>query len=116
MPLKGVATSVIVAISPEHSASKPTSDPSPLQANEASSLHLVGFTAQGTLLLAESEGDFTEGDWMSAVDIGRRLCNHQMQTSAEEAAAAGDDVEAPGMAHVLRSITEAKVASEANWR
>ena len=112
-----MATAVIVAIPSQGTNSKPSTDPSPLEANEADSLHLLGFTTQGTLILAESEGDFTEGDWMSAADIGRRVCNRQMQTNTqEETSVAGALAEAPRMAHVLRSITEAKMASEANWR
>lgn len=114
VPLKGIATSVIVALPSDDSGSEAISDPSPLQANEASSLHLLGFTTQGTLLLAESEGNFTDMGWMSAVDVGRKLCNDQMQAEAGDAT--DDEERQPGMARVLRSITEAKVAAEANWR
>ncbi|KAH6689221.1 hypothetical protein F5X68DRAFT_78317 [Plectosphaerella plurivora] len=107
--LKSIAAAVVVALPQGFPKSSAIVNPSPLAANEATSLHLVGFSQKGSLLLTESEGRFTEADWEAAIETGRQSCQ------SNGANAVGED-ETPDMGQFLRSITEARLASDLNWR
>lgn len=119
VPLKGIATCLVVAVPPCSSGSGPVADPSPVEASEAASLHLFGFTPQGALLLAESEGDFTTAEWEAAVAVGQKLCCRQLQAEDGTASTEADDDEQSDVrsaAQVVRLLTEAKSAADSHWR
>lgn len=107
--MKSVAAAAIVALPKGFPESEAVVNPSPLAANEAVSLHLVGFSQQGALLLTESEGKFTVAEWEAAVEVGRHSCQ-------PKEASAMDETETPDMGQFLRSITEARLASDLSWR
>ncbi|KAM0274246.1 hypothetical protein ACHAQH_008028 [Verticillium albo-atrum] len=116
VPLSGTATAVVVAISQANMEQKAVSDPSRRESSEAKSLHVFGYTARGYLLLAESEGNFTASEWDAAAALGRKECCGQMQSTGEEEDDNENEEGNQDMAHVIRSMTEAKAASDVRWR
>ncbi|KAM0329783.1 hypothetical protein ACHAQA_003947 [Verticillium albo-atrum] len=116
VPLEGVATAVVVAVPQEDAARKVVSDPSRREASEAKSLHVFGYTARGDLLLAESEGNFTASEWDAAAALGQKVCCGQLQGTEEDEGEDEDGDDVQDMARVIRSITEAKAASDGRWR
>ncbi|KAL9944783.1 exosome non-catalytic core subunit rrp46 [Verticillium nonalfalfae] len=114
VPLEGVATAVVVAILQATGEPKIVGEPSRREASEARSLHVFGFTAKGDLLLAESEGNFTVGEWDAAAALGLKRCCGQLQGTTEGNDEGEED--AQDMVRTLRSITEAKAASDGRWR
>ncbi|KHJ32069.1 putative exosome complex subunit rrp46 [Erysiphe necator] len=49
-------------------------NPTIAQANMVESLHVMAFTSNGELLLAESEGVFSMTDWNQIYELGRETC------------------------------------------
>lgn len=62
VPLKAIAAAAVLAVS-EDEAKHIKADPTAAEADVASSLHVVGFTSDNELFLAESEGIFSPEDW-----------------------------------------------------
>lgn len=49
-------------------------DPSVEEVDAATSLHVIGFSSQGDLLIAESEGSFNIATWEQVSDIAGTVC------------------------------------------
>lgn len=114
VPLKGTASSVIVALPREGSPGQTIVDPTMDEACKAKSLHFFGFTASGSLLMAESEGEFSFEDWESAADVGRPACHSHLRVPA------GGDYEHHGESQtpsgIVRAMMETKASATLAWR
>lgn len=91
-------------------------DPSEKDLQTAESTHVFAFTAQGGLLLAESEGDFTMAEWEEAHNVANKVCcevekKEGMDMIMDDEKSAGAD-----MQRFLRSAMEAKVTDDLGWR
>lgn len=84
IPLRAIAACVVVATPSEALGREPITTPSPDIMSKAKSLHLLGFTSNGSLLLAESEGEFTLNEWDAAVFAAHSMCCRQIQGLVHE--------------------------------
>ncbi|KAK1599943.1 exosome complex subunit Rrp46 [Colletotrichum navitas] len=107
VPLKAIATCTTLAILED--GSKIIADPSPLEADQAKSLHVLSFTSQNDLLLAESEGAFTIAEWDKVVSTGLKVCSQHREAEL------GSGMHEEGqdwtdMRQFIRTVMEARAA------
>ncbi|KAL2759242.1 hypothetical protein ACRALDRAFT_2033853 [Sodiomyces alcalophilus JCM 7366] len=103
VPLKEIATCVVVATPGEALRQEPIGNPPAVVMREAKSLHLLGFASNGGLLLAESEGECTLEEWARG---------YLLSWTEEENP---DHNNGPNMGQLLRTLVKAKTALEAYW-
>lgn len=117
VPMRATATATAVAIVRQDGATKTIVDPSPREIEIARSVHVLAFTSQDELLLAESEGDFSVKEWDGVYETAKRICCRSMSTR-EGVEMILDDEDAGGrdMRHLLRSAVESKVAADLHWK
>ncbi|KAL2165527.1 hypothetical protein VTH06DRAFT_828 [Thermothelomyces fergusii] len=118
VPMRATATATAVAIVRQGDGTKRTIvDPSPREVETAESVHVLGFTSHDGLLLAESEGDFTVGEWDRVYETAREICCRSAPAK-EGMAMVLDDEQAsgPDMRRFLRSAMESKVAADLHWK
>ncbi|KAK6226668.1 exosome complex subunit Rrp46 [Colletotrichum tabaci] len=107
VPLKGIATCTTLAVL--ENGSKIVADPSPLEVDQATSLHVLSFTSQDDLLLAESEGAFSLTEWDKVVGKGRNVCGQHRQAEPDPVMNE-DDQDSTDMRQFIRTVMEAKTA------
>lgn len=109
VPLKTMATATTVATGMEGreggGASGVVVGPGAGEAARARGLHVLGFTSDGKLVLAESAGSFSAEEWGAALEAGRAAC-----------CPGGDDDAATGVGALTRSALEAEAAAGLHWR
>ncbi|KAI9053517.1 hypothetical protein LZ554_002472 [Drepanopeziza brunnea f. sp. 'monogermtubi'] len=110
MPLSMTLTSVYLALTPEGIISNPT----PLQSQSASSNHVLAFTSNGDLLVAESEGSFTLKDWEGVCEAGKAICCDN--SGAHGDYAMGDDEKDVSLSVFLKSTLEEKIKTDLQWK
>ncbi|KAL1843751.1 hypothetical protein VTJ49DRAFT_132 [Mycothermus thermophilus] len=114
VPMRATATVTAIAISHD----KTIIDPSPRDVETARSVHVLAFTSQDDLLLAESEGDFTVKEWDDVYETAKKICcrpapdGAAMQLDDDESSAAVG----PDLRQFLRSMMESKVAADLHWK
>ncbi|KAH8890853.1 hypothetical protein GQ53DRAFT_649819 [Thozetella sp. PMI_491] len=117
VPMKTTATASVVAIVADGEAKRVVVDPTPRDLEAARSAHVLAFTAQDELLLAESEGDFTMEEWDDACEAAKKVCCQSEQKAdidmitEDDGAAAG-----PNMRYFIRSTLESKAAADLHWK
>ncbi|EAQ93616.1 hypothetical protein CHGG_01851 [Chaetomium globosum CBS 148.51] len=117
VPMRATATATAVAVVHQDGAKKTVVDPSQREVETASSVHVLAFTSHNGLLLAESEGDFTVGEWDDVYETAKGICCRS--TSVKEGTAMVLDDEEPSatdMRQFLRSTMESKVAADLHWK
>lgn len=113
MPLSMTLTAVLLALTSDGTAKRILRDPTLIQCQCADSIHVLAFTSQGDLLVAESEGTFTMGDWDDIYDAGKAMCcNESKQGDDHEM---GQEREG-GMQTFVKSTLQAKVAADLHWK
>ncbi|KAK3394454.1 hypothetical protein B0H63DRAFT_532580 [Podospora didyma] len=108
VPMRETAASTVVAVVPQ-GAKRLLVDPVPRDLEAAHSVHVLAFTSQDELLLAESEGDFTVKEWDEVYEAAKEICCRP-RTLDEE-----NDV-GPDLRHFLRTTLEEKVAEDLYWK
>jgi len=116
VPLKATATAVLLAVLSDDGNSRVVIDPSPWEVDNARSVHVMGFTSQDDLLIAESEGKFTVAEWEGVVSTARNACCQQPEQSGLDDAAMGESPRPTDMRRFIRSSMEARVASDLHWK
>ncbi|KAL0939407.1 exosome complex subunit Rrp46 [Colletotrichum truncatum] len=106
VPLKTIATCTTLAVL--ESDGKIVVDPSASQVDQAKSLHVLSFTSQDDLLLAESEGSFSMSDWDNVVSSGQRVCGQHRRTDLD-ATMQEDNKDFTDMRRFIRTVMESKV-------
>jgi exosome complex component RRP46 len=98
--------------------SKLVADPSPRDVEAARSIHVLAFTSQDELLLAESEGDFTVKEWDDVYDTAKKICCQSGATKGEGIEMVLDEKEdsGPDMRQFLRVSMETRVAADLHWK
>ena len=92
-------------------------DPSLRDIKGARSLHVVGFSSVGELVLVESEGRFTFAEWEDVEELGRRTCLGSIGESGNRKVQDGEAEETEkSVLDKLRSAVEAKVTADNRWR
>jgi exosome complex component RRP46 len=74
---------------------------------------VLAFTSHGDLLVAESEGSFTNGDWNDIYEAGKAICyNDSKQTSDHEMM----DERGGEMQMFVKSALQSKIAADLHWK
>ncbi|MCJ1396287.1 exosome non-catalytic core subunit rrp46 [Xylographa bjoerkii] len=73
IPLTMLVTSTLVAVDSNGNLNH---DPSPVEISAATSLHVLAFSSQGRLIVAESEGSFDMDTWERATEKASHKCRH----------------------------------------
>ncbi len=110
-------TSVLLALTSDGTAKSIIRNPSLIQSQGADSIHVRAFTSRGDLLVAESEGSFTIGDWDEVYEAGRAVCcEDSKQTDDHEMQDEELDEKAGGMVTFINSTLQAKIAADLHWK
>lgn len=122
IPLKTIATAVTLAIPTAEEGASGSSiivDPSTRDADTAKSLHVLGYTADDELLLAESQGAFTVDEWETVLQTGQAVCCQAVQQGLEDTpmtGAASGGLDSPSVRAFIRSVMENKIANDLSWK
>ncbi|CCU76273.1 exosome complex subunit Rrp46 [Blumeria hordei DH14] len=105
IPMIMTLTSIHISVQPTGSLTRILPNPSISQMLEAKSIHVLAFTSQGNLLLAESEGSFMMDEWNEIYNTGKQICCQ------------GDKGE--GQSWLIKPITSSvrsKISEELHWQ
>lgn len=104
-------SSTIVAVT---STKNIIQDPFPQQLRKAASVHVLAFSSQRDLLVAESEGVFDVDIWERVFEEGKRICVGD--ESGEDDSDAMDTGNNSGLQGVLRDVVGEKVNNDQRWK
>ncbi|RFU74747.1 hypothetical protein TARUN_7476 [Trichoderma arundinaceum] len=113
IPLKTVASATCLAVTTDGGSIKV--DPTPAEIGQARSVHVLGFTADRDLLLAESEGSFSVDEWATVLETAEKVCCRS-QDAGDDAEMGGYGAESENVQQFMRSVLEAKAAESLHWR
>ncbi len=119
IPLKTIATAVTLAIPVVADGDGSiVVDPSTREADTAKSLHVLGYTADDELLLAESQGVFTVDEWATVLQAGQDVCCQAVRQGLEDTAmtGGGSGLESASIRAFIRSVMETKIAADLSWK
>ncbi|CZT08455.1 hypothetical protein WAI453_007239 [Rhynchosporium graminicola] len=117
LPLSMTLTSTFLALTSDGSSKRIVVNPTLLESEAASSVHVMAFTSHGDLLVAESEGDFTLREWEAVHDAAKSFCCDESQTSGARHVAQDEMDEKNGnMMMFVQSTLEDKVESDLQWK
>lgn len=121
VPLKYIATATVLAIPADNSGKKKSTtlvDPSPAEADGASSVHALGFTSDDELLLMESEGEFTVEEMKTVLATAERVCGQGAKDAGRDTTMGDGAVaeESGGIKAFIRSVMETKTAADLHWK
>jgi exosome complex component RRP46 len=116
IPLKAIAVATLLAISRDDGGKVDIIvDPSAVEADQAKSVHVLGFSSQDELLMVESEGSFSPQEWKQLLERGQSICCQHQQTGLDTAMADGE-LEPSSIKDFIRSVMETKVARDLYWK
>jgi exosome complex component RRP46 len=113
--MKTVATAVTLAVPEGPDGAAVILHPSPVEADGAKSVHVLGFTSDEKLLLAESKGAFSPEEWDRVLEIGQRVCCRRQGAGLDETMGEGG-IESASLADFMRATMEAKTAADLHWK
>lgn len=117
IPMRATATASVVAVVLEGKTKKMVADPTPRELEAAQSVHVLAFTSQDELLLAESEGDFTVKEWDAIYETARKICcSAETKKIGAEMVLDDDTTGQQDMRQFIRSTMEDKVAADLHWK
>lgn len=109
-----VLTSTLIAVS---ASGELLGDPQPSATKEATSLHVLGFSSHGDLVVSESEGAFTIDIWDQAYRKAEQLCRGSSMKSIDRT---GDVImespETDNLEDSIRTALREKIAREQRWK
>ena len=109
-----VLTSVLVAISVDGGSQTLITSPSPVEYDSAKSVHVLAFTSQGDLLLAESQGAFDLEDWDEVHETAKTLCLSDGVDTDMQGGVKLENAKA-NMLTFVKSALEEKVVQDLHW-
>jgi exosome complex component RRP46 len=117
MPLAMTLTSVLLALKSDGKSRTVVKSPSLVQYQAANSIHVLAFTSQGELLVAESEGTFTLDDWDEVYETAKSLCFDGSKTAGDNVMQVeGLEENTGGLMMFVKSTLEEKVAKDLHWK
>ncbi|KAK6603449.1 hypothetical protein ACHAQE_007492 [Botrytis cinerea] len=119
IPLSMTLTSVLLALKNKETGTTIIENPTPLDCQDAASVHVLAFTSHGELLVAESEGSFDLDEWEEVYEHGKSLCCKGHGLAAEDDIMHEDGLEneAPSsMMMFVKSAVQEKVATDLHWK
>ena len=106
-------TSTVVAVTKAKSI---VQGPSTQQLQKADSVHVLAFSSQGDLIVAESEGDFDIDIWERVFEEGKRRCRGN-EGGGDDSDEMGTDTEGKGgLEGVLMDVVGKKVTKDQKWK
>ncbi|KAI0401849.1 hypothetical protein F4802DRAFT_609139 [Xylaria palmicola] len=116
LPMTATLTSTSMAIISDGDHRRIITNPTARQIEESQSFHVLAFTSQNELILAESEGAFTMKEWDDVYSAAYGQCCNtatidDTDTLMDEGLPTGAD-----MKRFIRSTTEQKTASDLYWK
>lgn len=116
--MRSTATASFVAIVSRDGTKQTLVNPSARDLDFAQSVHVLAFTSQDELLLAESEGDFTVKEWDDVYDTAKKICCQSGGPGKTDIEMMLDDQDhgGPDMRQFLRSTLETKIAADLHWK
>ncbi|PHH64176.1 hypothetical protein CDD81_4923 [Ophiocordyceps australis] len=115
VPLKSIATAVTVAFGGRDGKVEMIIDPDARETATAESVHVLGFTSDGELLMAESTGCFLVEQWEQALEAGRRMCCGG-RDSGIDTVMTGDGLESPSVKAFIRAQVETQTLEDLYWK
>lgn len=110
-------TAVILALTSNEKTQLILRNPTLAELQSADSVHVLGFTSHGELLVAESEGSFTIDEWDKVFSAAKRLCCDDIETDSETDVMQDEISEEKGSeATFIRSVVTEKVEAELHWK
>ena len=106
-------TSNLVAVD---SHGRPNYDPSPASISAAVSLHVLAFSSQGRLLVAESEGSFDLETWQAIVEEGGRKHRDPSGIRDGRDGVSMESDSDPAIETFVRTLVSDKVAADQHWK
>jgi exosome complex component RRP46 len=88
-------------------------NPSPQDLQHARSMHVLTFSAEGDLLVAESQGEFSSGDWERVFEVGLHTAGSKTENRMgveSDVVMLDDDQEG------LRSLMRQKIENDQKWK
>jgi exosome complex component RRP46 len=92
------------------------SDPSPVDAKTASSLHVLAFSPKGHLLLNESQGRFDFDTWESVRERACSSCRGAVITGSDGDIAMGEEGEDSRTEDFIRETVEDHLHRDYAWK
>ncbi|KAI0187403.1 hypothetical protein EV127DRAFT_146827 [Xylaria flabelliformis] len=116
LPMTATLTSTSLAIISDDGRRQIVTNPTARQIEQSRSFHVLAFTSQNELILAESEGTFTMKEWDDVYSAAHGQCCtsttvDDIDTSMEEELPASADLK-----RFIRSTVEQKAASDLYWK
>ncbi|KAI0430249.1 hypothetical protein F5Y09DRAFT_237757 [Xylaria sp. FL1042] len=116
LPMLATLTSTSLAIILEDGHRRIVTNPTARQIEQSQSFHVLAFTSQNELILAESEGTFTMKEWDDVYSAAHAQCCttttvDDTDTLMDEGLRAGTDLK-----RFIRSTVEQKIASDLYWK
>ncbi|PHH81995.1 hypothetical protein CDD82_7312 [Ophiocordyceps australis] len=118
VPLKSIATAVTLAFGTRDGKVEMIVDPGARETAMAESVHVLGFTSDGELLMAESLGSFSVEQWEQVLEAGRRICCRD-RDSGLDTVMAGDGLEgleSPSVKAFIRATLETQTLQDLYWK
>ncbi|KAF2968856.1 hypothetical protein GQX73_g4732 [Xylaria multiplex] len=116
LPMTATLTSTSLAIILEDGNRQIITNPTARQIEKSQSFHVLAFTSQNELILAESDGAFTMKEWDDVYSAAYSQCcttttAGDTDTLMDEGLPTGPDLK-----HFVRSTIEQKTASDLYWK
>ncbi|KAI0911794.1 hypothetical protein F4824DRAFT_116045 [Ustulina deusta] len=116
LPMTATLTSTSLAILLEDSRRRIATNPTARQIEQCQSFHVLAFSSQNELILAESEGTFTMKEWDDVYSAAHAQCCTttaigDTDTLMDEGLPIGADLK-----RFIRSTVEQKTASDLYWK
>ncbi|KAI9037787.1 putative exosome complex subunit Rrp46 [Aspergillus affinis] len=98
------------------SSGKLIREPSPKDAQSATSLHVLAFSSKGHLLLNESQGSFDFGTWERVRERALTICQGTLTSSSDGDIAMAEDADGQPLEGTVREAVEDKLHEDYAWK
>ncbi|RWA14670.1 hypothetical protein EKO27_g428 [Xylaria grammica] len=116
LPMTATLTSTSLAIISEDGRQQTITNPTARQIEQSQSFHVLAFTSQNELLLAESEGTFTMKEWDDVYSAAYgQCCTTAAVGDTDTLMDEGLPTDA-GLMRFVRSTVEQQTASDLYWK
>ncbi|KAJ2999072.1 hypothetical protein NUW58_g114 [Xylaria curta] len=116
LPMTATLTSTSLAIVSEDGHRRIIANPTARQVQQSQSFHVLTFTSQNDLILAESEGNFTMKEWDDVYSAARGQCCAATIADDTDTLMSGGPSTDTDLKRFIRSTVEQKTASDLYWK
>ncbi|THD00325.1 hypothetical protein EYZ11_000218 [Aspergillus tanneri] len=113
VPLSMTFSATVLGVDP---SGKIIREPSPNDAQSATSLHVLAFSSKGHLLLTESQGAFDFDTWERVRERALTICHGTLAQSSDGDVAMAEDVDGQPLEGIVREAVEDKLHQDYAWK